>query len=382
MPTTLGNGSVIFGDNTFLTSANGKTFTTFTANGTYTVPTGVTSVRIYAFGGGGNGANGLWNTVNYGAGGGGGGCAYGDLTVTPSSTITITFTTPFKNVEVSYSGTTHFSANSGRDAVNTSTIGGIGGTASISGTVTKGGAYSGGDGGRATSGTSRAAGGGGGAGSPLGTGGFGEGATLLSAQDPGGGGAANYDNVTASTVKQPTGGAGTSSVFRPEGGGSMGAVTYPNGNISLIPSRSILNSYTDPLLKHLNGLGGIYIPQTSVGSEGSTFTGYHSGGPGGGGAGALITPASYGAKAGSGGDFGGGGGCWATAGPGVQSRGGDGGLGGGGGGAFTPSTDTTTTKAYGGNGGYGGGGGGAVCNSALNLAVAGKGGPAIVIIYA
>ena len=45
-----------------------KIWTAISATGTYTVPAGVTSIRVYAFGGGGNrGSN---------RGGDGGGCAY------------------------------------------------------------------------------------------------------------------------------------------------------------------------------------------------------------------------------------------------------------------------------------------------------------------
>ncbi|MEO7443580.1 MAG: phage tail protein, partial [Acidimicrobiales bacterium] len=60
---------------------------TFTANGTYTVPTGVTSVTVVCRGGGGGGGG---SVVNGGGGGGGGAYASSVLTVVPGAAHTIT----------------------------------------------------------------------------------------------------------------------------------------------------------------------------------------------------------------------------------------------------------------------------------------------------
>lgn len=62
---------------------------TFTSNGTFTVPSGVTQVSAVCIGGGG-GASGSPGTSNFsGAGGGGGGLAYGTITVTPGESLDI-----------------------------------------------------------------------------------------------------------------------------------------------------------------------------------------------------------------------------------------------------------------------------------------------------
>ncbi|MCF8362844.1 MAG: hypothetical protein K9G70_09510, partial [Prolixibacteraceae bacterium] len=66
---------------------------TFTSNGTFTVPPGVTQITVQAWGGGGGGAD---RSTNYsgerygGGGGGGGGFASGVLLVSAGDVITIT----------------------------------------------------------------------------------------------------------------------------------------------------------------------------------------------------------------------------------------------------------------------------------------------------
>ena len=61
----------------------------FTSSGTFTVPTGVTSLSCVVVGGGG-GSTGCSGAGQYsGAGGGGGGLAYGTFSVTPGSTVTV-----------------------------------------------------------------------------------------------------------------------------------------------------------------------------------------------------------------------------------------------------------------------------------------------------
>ncbi len=140
--------------------------TTFTATGTYTVPAGVTAIKVETWGGGGGGATRSTNNANrYGGGGGGGAYA--------SSTITVTAGTGY-NVVVGGGGTAGnggtssvFGSNvvvaAGGSGVSTnSRTGGAGGTTAASTGTTK---YAGGTGGtgsaNGTSGGSSGAGGGG-----------------------------------------------------------------------------------------------------------------------------------------------------------------------------------------------------------------------------
>src|SRR5438874_1005904 len=62
----------------------------FTANGTWTAPAGLTSITVECWGGGGGGGGG--GTVNLAAGGGGGGGGYARsvVTVVPGNTYTVT----------------------------------------------------------------------------------------------------------------------------------------------------------------------------------------------------------------------------------------------------------------------------------------------------
>lgn len=291
-----------------------KTWTAFTATGTYTVPTGVTSIRAYAFGNGGNGGS-------YGAGGGGGGCAYGDITVTPGQSVSISISAGIATV--TYNSTTMLTANPGTNG--SPTVEGIGGTASKHASVTNGGAYSGGAGGGIYSSQT---GGGGASGSPLGVGGKG------GVRYGGGGGA---------------GGAGGYGYATPAGGGAGGASSGYFPGVGRGPN----NYYTDPILVPCISSGG----QAGFGGSDTDTIAGETAGPGGGGGGVLNTGTSAQGIGGMGGLFGGGGGSF-------YGWGGHGGFGGGGGAA----------QGTGGNGGYGGGGAGGV--------TPGTGGAAIVLIYA
>lgn len=73
----------------FIFQAYGQTSQTFTSNGTYTVPAGVTQLVVECWGGGGAGGG---ATGNPAAGGGGGGGAYvkSTVNVTPGTTYTVT----------------------------------------------------------------------------------------------------------------------------------------------------------------------------------------------------------------------------------------------------------------------------------------------------
>jgi len=303
-----------------------KIWTAITATGTYTVPTGVTSIRAYAFGKGGNGDTG-------GAGGGGGGCAYGDIAVTAGQTVTITISGGVATV--AYGGTTLLTANAGGNG-NAGGTGGSGGTATNHASVTNGGAYSGGSGGASW-------GGGGSSGSPLGNGYAGG----TSAPYAGGGA-----GIGGSGSSYGAGGGAGGAAVDGSGGGSGGpasAYGFATGK-----SRTFESRFTDPILAHCDAPGGSFV-QSNYYS--------HSAGPGG-GAGSYANT-QYG---GAGGDFGGGAGATNVNGP---TYGGSGGFGGGGG----AGRGTGGQTGFGGAGGRGGGGGGG--NTA-----GGTGGAAIVLIYA
>ena len=85
MPSSLNGTGVSFSDGTSQPSAwVGIKSQLFTASGTFTVPTGVTSVRVTIVGGG-SGGNSYWGIAGFQ-----GGIAYGYYTVTPGAAITVT----------------------------------------------------------------------------------------------------------------------------------------------------------------------------------------------------------------------------------------------------------------------------------------------------
>lgn len=106
---------------------------TFDSNGTYTVPAGVNSITVHAWGGGGGGGS---RTTNGGGGGGGSGAySYSEIAVTPGQTFTVTVGSggsPGNNgsdTRVSISGTTYVLAKGGNGVSNNTTTGGTGGLA-------------------------------------------------------------------------------------------------------------------------------------------------------------------------------------------------------------------------------------------------------------
>lgn len=339
-----------------------KTWTLATSSTTYTVPSGVTSIRAYAIGAGGNGGYTRYGSSTAGGsgggGGGGGGCAYGDIAVTPGQTVTVTISNGVATV--SYGGTTLLTANKGGDGSNGYAIdnmnppsggaGGAGGTATKHASVTNGGAYTGGAGGNGGNGLYQygwsyygGSGGGGSAASPLGVGGAGGTGSNNSQSYIGGGGGGGIGGAGGNGYYTENsgggggaGGAGGTSTAGAgsAGGGAGGAASGTTAGAG----RYFYNYYTDPLL-------------ATATADGST------GMPGAGGSGIGTSVTSFP----NGGLFGGGGG--------TASGGATGGLLGGGGGSKNAS------GVVGGNGGYGGGGGGGVSST-------GTGGGAIVLIYA
>lgn len=282
----------------------------------FTVPTGVTNIRLYACGRGGSGSN---SGGAGGGGGGGGGFGFGTLAVTAGQVINVTISSGVATV--ARSGTTLITANPGGNASGATA--GTGGFASVSG-LTSSGAFSGGAGGDSLSGGG-GGGGGGSAGSPLGNGFSGGVANSGATAGAGGGGIGGAGGPSFSSNGGGGGGAGGSATASGGGAGGSATGTYIPGPGRVIP-------FTDPLLQSLTGPGGNFnVNNPTSGSAGQ---------PGGGGAGGVGSSAS----GGLGGFGGGGGGSPTDAGRGGALAGGGGAfsnggtsLAGGGGGGATPS---------------------------------------------
>ncbi len=191
---------------------------TFTGNGTFIVPAGVTSITVECWGAGGGGSRITNNQGRRGGGGGGGAYAMSVLTVTPGTSYSVFVGTGGgSNTD---GGNTYFGSNlvlaeGGKGGSNNSTTGAAGGAASNSiGNVV----YSGGNG--ANGGSYWSGGGGGGAGSS-GAGGNASGNT------GGTGTASNGGNGANGVAGSSDGNNGYS-----YGGGGSGAVTNSNTNRS------------------------------------------------------------------------------------------------------------------------------------------------------
>ncbi len=196
----------------------------YTSSGTFTVPTGVTSLSCVVVGGGG-GSTGCSGASQYsGAGGGGGGLAYGTFSVTPGLTVTVQVGaggTAGTNVNLStnkagtggeskitYGGTDMLIAYGGSGGAYGTNVNANGGRFSIAGSgVTLSGGGNGGNGGR---GRNNNGGGGGG-----GAGGYGD--------NGGGGGIGNYGNGSSGAAGGGGGGGGQRAPGEQNnGGGGVG----------------------------------------------------------------------------------------------------------------------------------------------------------------
>lgn len=193
-PSTSGN--VLTSDGTTWSSARSliptiQAFTTTGAN-TFTIPAGVTKVKVTVVGGGGGGAGG-GSTINQGGGGGAGGTAIETVTgLTPGGTVTVTVGAGGAGI---YAGTGTSGGTSSFGAYCSATGGAGGVTLSGSGGV-------GGAGGVGSGGNVNLTGGSGGGGG----GGYGGGGIL------GGMGAnAGLDNVVGGNGVANTGGGGSAS---------------------------------------------------------------------------------------------------------------------------------------------------------------------------
>jgi len=302
----------------------------FTSSGSYTVPSGVTTIRAYAVGAGGDGGEAIPPSPYWNTGGAGGGMAYGDFTVSAGNSVTITISSGVATV--AYGGTTLLTGNKGADGVDdpSSSSNAAGGTASKHASVTNGGAYSGGDGG-----STSAAGpgiGGSSAGSPLGTGskaigagGCGIGHTgTWNSMNGGGGGAASNGGPSNNYI---TGGSGPSNHARD--GVRYALYTDPLIKACVMPGKPLYNgtlgwSPRNYPFEEAPGVGGFCrqggTPSIQHGNGGSFA--------GGGGGGINYNYQDHDIEAGHGGILGGGG---SAGGQNATYKAGNGGYGGGGG---------------------------------------------------
>lgn len=232
----LGNGTsaiqtVAPGASGNLLTSNGTTWTsaapassyvggrgqTFTGNGTFTIPTGITAVKVTVVGGGG-GSGGGGNSLQASGGGGGGGAAISFLTgLTPGNTLTVTVGSggTAGNTSGGNGGAGgNSSVASGTQSI--STITGNGGSGS-NGTATL--PFDGGAGGSSSGGTINIVGQGGGAGSGTITCAFGISGTGGSSILGGGGRGRIGSNLTGFAGNLYGGGGGGSC----GGGGNAGA---------------------------------------------------------------------------------------------------------------------------------------------------------------
>ena len=200
---------------------------TFTASGTATVPAGVTTIAVEAWGGGGGGGGVSGANATNRAGGGGGGGAYvlnSSVSVTPNASITIT-------------------VGSGGTAGSSTADGGSGGSSSfVSGSATV--TANGGGGGKSAGYNSNGNNGTGGAGA-TGTWGGGTGGTANNYSGGGGGGAGATSAGSASTNQN----GGT--------GGSGGGLTGANGRATNTGTGTAATAtYTPTLAVSGGGSGG------------------------------------------------------------------------------------------------------------------------------
>ncbi len=293
-----------------------------TAN--FTIPAGVTSIKLYACGKGGDSIS--TTSVNTG-GGGGGGFGFGTLAVTAGQVINVTIGGGVATV--ARSAVTLITANVGGSITDLIT-GGVGGTATINAVLTSGAAYTGGAGGPNAGAGAGGPGGGGSAGSPLGNG-FVGGSGGGSESGGGGGGIGGVGGSAAGGGGGGGGGAGgAGSNFGTGGGGGGGAGGAASGST---PGAGRVIPFSDPLLADLTSVGAIggftFGLPSSGGGPGSGGAGASNGGNGnftaggfGGGGGGRATNSANGIQ--TGGALGGGGGAGVTS-PGSLAGGGAGG---------------------------------------------------------
>jgi hypothetical protein len=230
--------------------SRGQSTQTYTTNGSFITPAGVTTVKAEAYGGGGAGGYGGGSNKNGGGGGGGGGYSVvNTASVIPGTTYTIVVGTPGVATATTTSG--NGSATSATFASTSITaIGGAGGRR-FSGGATGGLGGNGSmfDGGRGGTGTTAGSGGGGGAAGPSADGGIGS----VTAGGTSGGGFAGIgaNGTTLNTAVGNVGNnygaggsGGTRNSFGGNGAGGYMIITYtcPTYALTSISSPNIFSS--------------------------------------------------------------------------------------------------------------------------------------------
>jgi hypothetical protein len=209
---------------------------TFNANGSFTVPAGVSTLTAYTWGGGGGGGGARTGFGSYGSGGGGGGGSMksGTLTVAPAQVYTVTIGAGGTAGNGSggnggAGGTTTFTGAGG----TISTLGGSGGTGCTNsggkagGAGGTGGTFNGGAGASGNSGTSFEQGGGGGGGAGSGAVGGNAPAASDGTGGPGGtGGGGTYGGGNGGSHAQGFSGGRAGVAGTAPGGGGSGASDY------------------------------------------------------------------------------------------------------------------------------------------------------------
>lgn len=92
MAASLNTNGVLYGDSTQQNTAYvGQNYQAFGSSGTFTVPTGITKIRVAVFSGGGGGRGGILGSAATQASGGNGACGVAIITgLTPGGTISVT----------------------------------------------------------------------------------------------------------------------------------------------------------------------------------------------------------------------------------------------------------------------------------------------------
>jgi hypothetical protein len=239
-------------------------------SGSFTVPAGVTCLKVEAWGAGGGGSS-IQQNNREGGGGGGGAYACGIVTVTPGSTYVVSVGSGgAANINGGYSSFLTILAAGGRGGVNNSTTPGIGGPTALStGTVLHGGGN-----GAVGSGTSGGGGGGAGSAGPGGnaSGGTAGAGTALNGGNGGAGVSGNTNGNSGNTYGGGGSGASKTNVSNTTGGsGASGLVilTYVNSLYTITPGGSFC--FGSPVTIGLSGSETgihyqLYRDGTAVGS--------------------------------------------------------------------------------------------------------------------
>ncbi|WP_445454062.1 choice-of-anchor D domain-containing protein [Flavobacterium sp. 25HG05S-40] len=223
--------------------SRGQSTQTYSSNGTFIAPAGVTSIQVEAYGGGGGGARGGSSNRHGGGGGGGGGYTLNSsVTVIPGTSYTITIGNG-GNGSSSGNGSNGTTTTATFGATTINATGGAGGTRHASGGAGGAGGAGTKAGGTGGTGTNSGSGGGGGAGGTISAGSSG---TVASGGAGGGGMAGNGGNGTTSNNASGSngtnygagGGGGTRTSGGGNGAGGYMVITYTCTTYNLVATTS------------------------------------------------------------------------------------------------------------------------------------------------